>query len=106
MIEKNIGCIESSLPISEVIKIFINKEERKKVIEFKEDKKQDISEDSILLFDNYMNQSLPHSLLNISNTLIVRLTNFEHWKKNATNIELQHLSLLTTSEGKLVDFSN
>lgn len=94
MSEKNIICIESSLSIKEVIEIFIEEEEKKHVIEFKEDKKQDTSEESILLFDNYMNQPLPETLLSNTCDIVVRVTNFNHWKEVSHSTVLDKLCLM------------
>lgn len=96
MVSKNIICIESSLLIDKVIEVFIDEKEQKNITNFTNDKKQELSKESILLFDNYMNEILPNELLDliVCNVLIVRVTNFEHWKEISSIDVLSRLNLL------------
>lgn len=80
MIKKNIVCIESSLPIEEVIYHFIQEERRGDIVQSFENQKEDTSKDSILLFDNFTNKDLPKKLKDCQTTLVVRVADFNTWK--------------------------
>ena len=105
MSERNIVCIESSLPIEEVIHHFIQEERRGDIVQFFENQKEDTSEDSILLYDNFANQELPKELQDCQTILVVRLSDFNYWKAISSLEVVEKINSLF-KRGKVYLYSN